>query len=377
MPMSRKAQDPLQKAIPRNPKYENIQPTIDTGSSLSKYLKKMEEIRENYKMKDNEIFKRIKIPTFVQLILQIAEVQQKNHDTNKHDSLNASINEVDNRINDNEKTNGDGSTHTNSDPPLTERSTLESLVTGVGEFDVCFGQSRSKIPDTNDKANSLLDSPYLLLDVRDRDDYDTCHIITARNYPIAMLSRSVNFETNEMLAYRNQPDHIIIVYDEDERLAPRAATTLVQRGYCNLFMLSGGLKVAWKLFPKGLIIGKIPLSIVYALKLHLRNRLSSRPLSHQNSQPSNSSISSFSLDHRNTTTNNHNNNNNASLMYCALGTRDNLQGIEEFLPEDIVQLTLILEKGFDDGSSTRSNYTRCSSSSTCHSAVINGRKPFR
>ncbi|VDP78766.1 unnamed protein product [Schistosoma mattheei] len=92
---------------------------------------------------------------------------------------------------------------------------------------------------------SLVDSPYLLLDVRDRDDYDACHIITARNYPIAMLSRSVNFETTEMLAYRNRPDHIIIVYDEDERLAPRAASTLVQRGYCNLFMLSGGLKVSY------------------------------------------------------------------------------------------------------------------------------------
>ncbi|OON19005.1 hypothetical protein X801_05131 [Opisthorchis viverrini] len=57
-----------------------------------------------------------------------------------------------------------------------------------------------------------------------------------------MLSRSVNFETADMLAFRNKPGRIIIVYDEDERLAPRGATTLVQRGYCNIFLLSGGLK---------------------------------------------------------------------------------------------------------------------------------------
>lgn len=63
-----------------------------------------------------------------------------------------------------------------------------------------------------------------------------------------MLSRSVNFETPEMLAFRNKPGHIIIIYDEDERIAPRAATTLVQRGYCNLFLLSGGLKVSVKEF---------------------------------------------------------------------------------------------------------------------------------
>ena len=37
------------------------------------------------------------------------------------------------------------------------------------------------------------------------------------------------------------PGKIVILYDEDERLAPHVATTLVQRGYDNLFMLSGGM----------------------------------------------------------------------------------------------------------------------------------------
>ena len=33
---------------------------------------------------------------------------------------------------------------------------------------------------------------------------------------------------------------IIVVYDDDEKIAPKAATTLVERGYDNLFLLSGG-----------------------------------------------------------------------------------------------------------------------------------------
>jgi rhodanese-related sulfurtransferase len=90
------------------------------------------------------------------------------------------------------------------------------------------------------KLQQDLDLPYLLLDVRDRDEYDACHIITALNYPTAMLSRSVNNETTEMLAYKNQPGKIIVLYDDDERICPKAATTLVQRGYDNLFLLSGG-----------------------------------------------------------------------------------------------------------------------------------------
>lgn len=87
-----------------------------------------------------------------------------------------------------------------------------------------------------------------------------------------------------MLIFRNKPGHIIICYDEDERLAPRVATVLTERGYDNIFVLSGGLKVSqlaafsikpclrvnlsyllgkvgWKLFPKGLILGDAPLTL--------------------------------------------------------------------------------------------------------------------
>ena len=39
---------------------------------------------------------------------------------------------------------------------------------------------------------------------------------------------------------KNKPGKIIILYDEDERIAPQAATTFVQREVDNLFMLSGG-----------------------------------------------------------------------------------------------------------------------------------------
>lgn len=94
----------------------------------------------------------------------------------------------------------------------------------------------------------------------------------------------------------------------------------------------------------------MPLSISYALKLRGKTRISSRPSSHQssihnsqinqNSFIPNSSTISLQLDRRNS---------NMPLMYCALGTRDNLDGCEEFLPEDIVHLTLTIEKGVDDG----------------------------
>jgi len=47
----------------------------------------------------------------------------------------------------------------------------------------------------------------------------------------------------EMLAFKNKKDKLIVVYDYDELVASKFATTLVQRGYDNVFMLSGGVRI--------------------------------------------------------------------------------------------------------------------------------------
>ena len=39
---------------------------------------------------------------------------------------------------------------------------------------------------------------------------------------------------------KNKPGKIIVLYDEDETIAPRVATTFIQREVDNIFMLSGG-----------------------------------------------------------------------------------------------------------------------------------------
>lgn len=45
---------------------------------------------------------------------------------------------------------------------------------------------------------------------------------------------------NLQTCQKNAPGKIIIIYDEDERIATQAATTMCQRGIENLYMLSGG-----------------------------------------------------------------------------------------------------------------------------------------
>ncbi|XP_010775995.1 centrosomal protein of 41 kDa-like [Notothenia coriiceps] len=68
----------LKKRIPKNEKYQHVKTRLDTGCSLSKYMERLEDIKKNYRYQNNEIFKRLKVTTFAQLILQVASVSDLN-----------------------------------------------------------------------------------------------------------------------------------------------------------------------------------------------------------------------------------------------------------------------------------------------------------
>ncbi|GCC30087.1 hypothetical protein chiPu_0008531 [Chiloscyllium punctatum] len=67
----------LKKRVVPNPKYHYVRARIDTGHSLSKYMEKIEELRKNYRYKRDELFKRLKVTTFAQLVLQVASVNEQ------------------------------------------------------------------------------------------------------------------------------------------------------------------------------------------------------------------------------------------------------------------------------------------------------------
>ncbi|XP_074646869.1 centrosomal protein of 41 kDa-like [Tubulanus polymorphus] len=273
MSSMKKKGNPLEKKIPVNPKYKDVKPVVDTGASVSKFMRDIEEKQLNYRYRPDEIFKRMKITTFVQLLIQVADITAQDEDDTEnippsmvktHESGEAPS-RPDTAVADDElqmihqdSPNSSSTVAEEGDGIAmdTARSTLSSVIQGVGEIDI--EQQSGSSPKV---IQSIDTCPYLLLDVREEDEFSRCHLIRALSYPSAMLSRSVNYETKEMLSFKNQRGKIIILYDEDERIAHKCATTLVQRGYDNLFLLSGGLKVAYKTFPEGLMTGTVPSSI--------------------------------------------------------------------------------------------------------------------
>ncbi|XP_038608088.1 centrosomal protein of 41 kDa isoform X1 [Tachyglossus aculeatus] len=259
----------LTKRIPQNPRYQHIKSRLDTGNSMTKYIEKLEDIKRNYRYKKDELFKRLKVTTFAQLVIQVASLSDQ--------TLEVTTEEIQ-RLEDSEpaasnpdaeitgKINGKGSPNEKPASPIqfinntgageSYRSTLHSVISGVGELDL--DRETPKKTELNSKDKPYPDCPFLLLDVRDRDSYNQCHIVGAYSYPIATLSRAMNPYSSDILEYKNAHGKIIILYDDDERLASQAATTMCERGFENLFMLSGGLKVLAQKFPEGLITGSLP-----------------------------------------------------------------------------------------------------------------------
>ncbi|OAF71201.1 Centrosomal protein [Intoshia linei] len=229
-----------QRIIP-NPKYRHVRSVIDTGSSITKYMQHIENITSDFKYRRNELFKRMKIVQFVELITQFYNVnsalnridQNEITETSQKSSpLNTAVMDLDESVifknlNKEEIQN-------------TSSSNFVKFSRGLGEMD-------EYSPD-EDQLKNLQNEPYLLLDVRNKNEFDAIHIRTAQNFPLSLLSRANHFETNEMRNYKNKENAVIIICDYDESLAPKVAETLYQRGYDNIVMLSGGLKVTRKLF---------------------------------------------------------------------------------------------------------------------------------
>ncbi|NXF91484.1 CEP41 protein, partial [Eubucco bourcierii] len=235
-------------------------------------------VLEDYRYKKDELFKRLKVTTFAQLVIQVASLSDETLEVTNDEiqkledadsaSPDAEVTGGTNGKGSPDGTNGKGSPDGTPSPVLflnstgggdSHRSTLQSVISGVGEMDIEKEDTPKKV-DTPAKDLPYPDCPFLLLDVRDRDEYDQCHIVGAHSYPIATLSRTMNPYTNSILEYKNAHGKIIILYDNDERVASQAATTMCERGFENLFMLSGGLKVLAQKIPEGLITGLLPVS---------------------------------------------------------------------------------------------------------------------
>jgi len=90
--------------------------------------------------------------------------------------------------------------------------------------------------------------PYIIFDLRSREEFNQCHILQARNHPAILLNQDKM--TAEMFNYKNKEGQLIILYDNDTTVACQAAHTMVIRGFDNTYILSGGLYAFSERYPQ-------------------------------------------------------------------------------------------------------------------------------
>jgi centrosomal protein CEP41 len=196
----------LERKPPRNPKFANVKGTLDTGNSFSKV--KLISNRE-YIRRRSEIFKRVRSLTVYELIQENEEQQES----------------------------------------------INNLVDEGKEQQAPLSPGSMVVVDA--KANGdKFKKPYLILDCRSSpDDYEICRISTSKHYPADWLRH--DRITPTLYHYKNRENKVIVVYTLDDREGRVVARQFVEKGFDNVFLLTGGLEAFIKDFPQS-VEGSLP-----------------------------------------------------------------------------------------------------------------------
>ena len=222
-------------------RYSNLKPTVDTGWSMTKWK---DYRKHRVHRKRNELFNRMKTSELAELLSERVCGQETIYALEESvETLN--LNEVQN------------------ESPRTPRSAT-------------YDASATPPPSEGETS-------FLLLDLRQVEDFEKCHVLGASSYPTAMLSRSVNCFTPEIYSFRNKPNRKIILYDLDEKLTAHYANVFIERGIENIWVVNGGLREFAYHFP-GMLQGEDAMSIIHIATHFHETDLMPSPANRTNSQ---------------------------------------------------------------------------------------------
>merc|ERR1711865_1163779 len=92
-------------------------------------------------------------------------------------------------------------------------------------------------------------------DVREKIEYKKCHIKCAKSFPLNHLKQDKI--TSDLHYYKNRDNHVIVIYDLNDRMARNVATMFTEKGYENIFLMTGGLERFVHSTPS-LCVGELP-----------------------------------------------------------------------------------------------------------------------
>ena len=209
------------KKLKENPKYKQITKVIDTGSTIKSNQFMSDQLISKRK---SEMFKRVKGSTIIKLI-KAAQANQTESIYNLG-SGEPNINQPQEDQKDDSKS-------------ITSQQTAKSNITNV-----------TAVTYATEMLGNLSDIDFIILDLREACDYERIHLKEAISFPAVNISRD-KF-THQLIMMKNKPGKMIILYHNDERNGIPYANNFFQKGYDNVYFLSGGIEEFAKNFPEHL-----------------------------------------------------------------------------------------------------------------------------
>ena len=90
-------------------------------------------------------------------------------------------------------------------------------------------------------------SEFLVVDLRDAAEYRAFHIRDALSFSAPNIARDRFLP--ELYEARNRPNKFIVAYAWDERVGREAAQVFAEKGFDNVYLLSGGLQEFARTYP--------------------------------------------------------------------------------------------------------------------------------
>ena len=211
----------LNKKFKSNSKYDHVKSTLKSG----KTVKDVEVISDKLVVKRKfENFKRIKSSTMEKLLSEQTAINTE------------SIYDLANDENNEEVKN------------IPETESVYSLATNISQV--------SAVTYNTEQLGITSDTKFILLDLREEDEFEKYHIKEAISFPAPNISRDKVIP--ELYRFRNKEDKLIVVYMKDERSGSSAAKTFYEKGYDNIYLLSGGIEEFMMAYPDLIIGAELP-----------------------------------------------------------------------------------------------------------------------
>ena len=208
------------KKLKENPKYKQISKVVDTGATIKNNQFMSDQLISKRK---SELFKRVKGSTIIKLIKSAKEKQTESIYNLGNGDPNMNPQNTEEQKEDNKS--------------VASQQTNKSNITNV-----------TAVTYATEMLGNLSEIDYIILDLREECEYERVHLVESISFPAVNISRD-KF-THQLIMMKNKPGKMIILYHTDERNGIPYANNFFQKGYDNVYFLSGGIEDFEKYYPE-------------------------------------------------------------------------------------------------------------------------------